>query len=160
MCSRQVDKFWCLLVFVNPYSFSWLLSDFLGSEVSVFFVGMVTVSGPSAKASEEDQERTRRLADAEMHRHHLESLLEQREREVTALREVSPIRIFKLSLDFVIIVFNLYNAVLTGTSPSLRGNPRIYQNKGSTDCYRYEGATPTMVHEYFLVITTLLMLQH
>lgn len=47
-----------------------------------------SVSGTSAKASEEDQERTRRLADAEMHRHHLESLLDQREREITALREV------------------------------------------------------------------------
>lgn len=46
------------------------------------------MSGPSAKASEEDQERTRRLADAEMHRHHLESLLDQRDREITALREV------------------------------------------------------------------------
>lgn len=45
--------------------------------------------GPSAKASEEDQERTRRLADAEMHRHHLESLLDQRDREITALREVT-----------------------------------------------------------------------
>ncbi|XP_056907642.1 ELKS/Rab6-interacting/CAST family member 1-like isoform X4 [Takifugu flavidus] len=43
--------------------------------------------GPSAKASEEDQEQTRRLADAEMHRHHLESLLDQRDREITALRE-------------------------------------------------------------------------
>lgn len=49
---------------------------------------MYPVSGPSAKASEEDQERTRRLADAEMHRHHLESLLDQRDREITALREV------------------------------------------------------------------------
>ncbi|KAM9376325.1 ELKS/Rab6-interacting/CAST family member 1-like isoform 2-T2 [Pholidichthys leucotaenia] len=48
---------------------------------------MLQSKGPSAKASEEDQERTRRLADAEMHRHHLESLLDQREREVTALRE-------------------------------------------------------------------------
>uniref|UniRef100_A0A3P9JC46 ELKS/RAB6-interacting/CAST family member 1a n=1 Tax=Oryzias latipes TaxID=8090 RepID=A0A3P9JC46_ORYLA len=48
---------------------------------------MLQSKGASAKASEEDQERTRRLADAEMHRHHLESLLEQREREVTALRE-------------------------------------------------------------------------
>lgn len=46
------------------------------------------IPGPSAKASEEDQERTRRLADAEMHRHHLESLLDQRDRETTALREV------------------------------------------------------------------------
>ncbi|CAB1313700.1 unnamed protein product [Coregonus sp. 'balchen'] len=49
---------------------------------------MLQSKGPSAKASEEDQERTRRLADAEMHRHHLESLLDQRERETTALREV------------------------------------------------------------------------
>lgn len=51
-------------------------------------VCIIDVSGPSAKASEEDQERTRRLADAEMHRHHLESLLDQRDREITALREV------------------------------------------------------------------------
>uniref|UniRef100_A0A3Q3AHT7 ELKS/RAB6-interacting/CAST family member 1a n=1 Tax=Kryptolebias marmoratus TaxID=37003 RepID=A0A3Q3AHT7_KRYMA len=49
---------------------------------------MLQSKGPSAKASEEDQERTRRLADAEMHRHHLESLLDQRDREITALREV------------------------------------------------------------------------
>ncbi|XP_059917739.1 ELKS/Rab6-interacting/CAST family member 1-like isoform X2 [Gadus macrocephalus] len=48
---------------------------------------MLQSKGPSAKVSEEDQERTRRLADAEMHRHHLESLLEQRDREVCALRE-------------------------------------------------------------------------
>ncbi|CAB1441046.1 unnamed protein product [Pleuronectes platessa] len=48
---------------------------------------MLQSKGQSAKASEEDQERTRRLADAEMHRHHLESLLDQREREVTVLRE-------------------------------------------------------------------------
>ncbi|XP_037539398.1 ELKS/Rab6-interacting/CAST family member 1 isoform X2 [Nematolebias whitei] len=48
---------------------------------------MLQTKGPSAKASEEDQERTRRLADAEMHRHHLESLLDQRDREITALRE-------------------------------------------------------------------------
>ncbi|XP_075870886.1 ELKS/Rab6-interacting/CAST family member 1-like isoform X4 [Nelusetta ayraudi] len=48
---------------------------------------MLQSKGPSAKASEEDQERTRRLADAEMHRHHLESLLDQRDREITVLRE-------------------------------------------------------------------------
>uniref|UniRef100_A0A8C6WPJ7 ELKS/RAB6-interacting/CAST family member 1a n=1 Tax=Neogobius melanostomus TaxID=47308 RepID=A0A8C6WPJ7_9GOBI len=48
---------------------------------------MLQSKGPSAKASEEDQERTRRLADAEMHRHHLESLLDQREREISSLRE-------------------------------------------------------------------------
>uniref|UniRef100_A0A7N8WLQ8 ELKS/RAB6-interacting/CAST family member 1a n=1 Tax=Mastacembelus armatus TaxID=205130 RepID=A0A7N8WLQ8_9TELE len=48
---------------------------------------MLQSKGPSAKASEEDQERTRRLADAEMNRHHLESLLDQRDREITALRE-------------------------------------------------------------------------
>ncbi|KAG7281872.1 hypothetical protein CRUP_031121 [Coryphaenoides rupestris] len=48
---------------------------------------MLQSKGPSAKVSEEDQERTRRLADAEMHRHHLESILEQRDREIGALRE-------------------------------------------------------------------------
>ena len=57
----------------------------LNHQVDITFA----VSGPSAKASEEDQERTRRLADAEMHRHHLESLLDQRDREITALREVT-----------------------------------------------------------------------
>ncbi|XP_051544512.1 ELKS/Rab6-interacting/CAST family member 1-like [Myxocyprinus asiaticus] len=48
---------------------------------------MLQSKGLSAKASEEDHERTRRLADAEMHIHHLESLLEQREKEITLLRE-------------------------------------------------------------------------
>jgi ELKS/RAB6-interacting/CAST family protein 1 len=45
--------------------------------------------GLSAKATEEDHERTRRLAEAEMHVHHLESLLEQKEKENNMLREVS-----------------------------------------------------------------------
>lgn len=58
-------------------------------------VCLCSVSGPSAKASEEDQERTRRLADAEMHRHHLESLLDQRDREITALREVNSSHVYK-----------------------------------------------------------------
>ncbi|KAL0155057.1 hypothetical protein M9458_049320, partial [Cirrhinus mrigala] len=49
---------------------------------------MLHSKGPSAKASEEDHERTRRLADAEMHAHHLENLLEQRDKELAALREV------------------------------------------------------------------------
>ncbi|XP_073687576.1 ELKS/Rab6-interacting/CAST family member 1a isoform X1 [Garra rufa] len=48
---------------------------------------MLHSKGPSAKASEEDHERTRRLADAEMHAHHLENLLEQRDKELAALRE-------------------------------------------------------------------------
>lgn len=57
----------------------------------------MSVSGPSAKASEEDQEQTRRLADAEMHRHHLESLLDQRDREITVLREVKPLQVVLIS---------------------------------------------------------------
>uniref|UniRef100_A0A672SK46 ELKS/RAB6-interacting/CAST family member 1 n=1 Tax=Sinocyclocheilus grahami TaxID=75366 RepID=A0A672SK46_SINGR len=48
---------------------------------------MLQSKGLSAKASEEDHERTRRLADAEMHIHHLKSLLEQREKEMVLLRE-------------------------------------------------------------------------
>uniref|UniRef100_A0A8C1WWJ4 ELKS/Rab6-interacting/CAST family member 1-like n=1 Tax=Cyprinus carpio TaxID=7962 RepID=A0A8C1WWJ4_CYPCA len=48
---------------------------------------MLHSKGPSSKASEEDHERTRRLADAEMHAHHLENLLEQRDKELAALRE-------------------------------------------------------------------------
>ncbi|XP_056311982.1 ELKS/Rab6-interacting/CAST family member 1 isoform X3 [Danio aesculapii] len=48
---------------------------------------MLQSKGLSAKASEEDHERTRRLADAEMHIHHLESLLEQRDKEMGLLRE-------------------------------------------------------------------------
>ncbi|XP_072529015.1 ELKS/Rab6-interacting/CAST family member 1 isoform X2 [Salminus brasiliensis] len=48
---------------------------------------MLQSKGLSAKASEEDHERTRRLAEAEMHIHHLESLLEQRDKETSALRE-------------------------------------------------------------------------
>lgn len=73
-------------------------------------VDMVAASGPSAKASEEDQERTRRLADAEMHRHHLESLLDQRDREITALREVT------ISLSTVIfeLSWNILCHLLSG----------------------------------------------
>ncbi|KAL7828180.1 hypothetical protein AOLI_G00313320 [Acnodon oligacanthus] len=48
---------------------------------------MLQSKGLSAKASEEDHERTRRLAEAEMHIHHLESLLEQRDKETSAMRE-------------------------------------------------------------------------
>lgn len=48
---------------------------------------MLQSKGLSAKASEEDHERTRRLAEAEMHIHHLESLLEQRDKETCAFRE-------------------------------------------------------------------------
>nr|XP_021330887.1 ELKS/Rab6-interacting/CAST family member 1 isoform X6 [Danio rerio] len=48
---------------------------------------MLQSKGLSAKASEEDHERTRRLADAEMHIHHLESLLDQRDKEMGLLRE-------------------------------------------------------------------------
>ncbi|XP_048191220.1 ELKS/Rab6-interacting/CAST family member 1 isoform X3 [Perognathus longimembris pacificus] len=48
---------------------------------------MLQSKGLSAKATEEDHERTRRLAEAEMHVHHLESLLEQKEKENNLLRE-------------------------------------------------------------------------
>ncbi|XP_060745057.1 ELKS/Rab6-interacting/CAST family member 1 isoform X4 [Tachysurus vachellii] len=48
---------------------------------------MLQSKGLSAKVSEEEHERTRRLAEAEMHIHHLESLLEQRDKETGALRE-------------------------------------------------------------------------
>ncbi|XP_043821943.1 ELKS/Rab6-interacting/CAST family member 1 [Dromiciops gliroides] len=48
---------------------------------------MLQSKGLSAKATEEDHERTRRLAEAEMHVHHLESLLEQKEKESNMLRE-------------------------------------------------------------------------
>ncbi|XP_075408363.1 ELKS/Rab6-interacting/CAST family member 1 isoform X7 [Tenrec ecaudatus] len=48
---------------------------------------MLQSKGLSAKATEEDHERTRRLAEAEMHVHHLGSLLEQKEKESNMLRE-------------------------------------------------------------------------
>uniref|UniRef100_A0A4W4H7N5 ELKS/RAB6-interacting/CAST family member 1a n=1 Tax=Electrophorus electricus TaxID=8005 RepID=A0A4W4H7N5_ELEEL len=48
---------------------------------------MLHSKGPPSKASEEDHELTCRLADAEMHAHHLENLLEQRDKEMVALRE-------------------------------------------------------------------------
>ncbi|XP_078529817.1 ELKS/Rab6-interacting/CAST family member 1 isoform X7 [Lissotriton helveticus] len=48
---------------------------------------MLQSKGLSSKATEEDHERTRRLAEAEMHVHHLESLLEQKEKEINMLRE-------------------------------------------------------------------------
>ncbi|XP_069484720.1 ELKS/Rab6-interacting/CAST family member 1 isoform X6 [Ambystoma mexicanum] len=48
---------------------------------------MLQSKGLSSKATEEDHERTRRLAEAEMHVHHLESLLDQKEKESNMLRE-------------------------------------------------------------------------
>nr|XP_006135508.1 ELKS/Rab6-interacting/CAST family member 1 isoform X3 [Pelodiscus sinensis] len=48
---------------------------------------MLQSKGLSSKATEEDHERIRRLAEAEMHVHHLESLLEQKEKENNMLRE-------------------------------------------------------------------------
>nr|XP_033808211.1 ELKS/Rab6-interacting/CAST family member 1 isoform X10 [Geotrypetes seraphini] len=48
---------------------------------------MLQSKGLPSKATEEDHERTRRLAEAEMHVHHLETLLEQKERENNMLRE-------------------------------------------------------------------------
>ncbi|XP_062373923.1 ELKS/Rab6-interacting/CAST family member 1-like [Sardina pilchardus] len=41
----------------------------------------------SATATEEDHERTRRLADAQMHTHHLENVLQQKDKEIGTLRE-------------------------------------------------------------------------
>lgn len=66
---------------------------------------MLQSKGLSAKATEEDHERTRRLAEAEMHVHHLESLLEQKEKENNMLREVSDCL---FSWNFL-IVFPLIN---------------------------------------------------
>ncbi|KAM3925630.1 ELKS/Rab6-interacting/CAST family member 1 isoform 6-T6 [Leptodactylus fuscus] len=48
---------------------------------------MLQSKGISSKVMDEDHERTRRLAEAEMHVHHLESLLEQKEKETNMLRE-------------------------------------------------------------------------
>ncbi|XP_051911420.1 ELKS/Rab6-interacting/CAST family member 1-like isoform X2 [Hippocampus zosterae] len=48
---------------------------------------MLQSKGLSSRASEEDHERTRRLADAEMTIHQLEGLLEQKDKEMLLLRE-------------------------------------------------------------------------
>uniref|UniRef100_A0A667XD48 ELKS/RAB6-interacting/CAST family member 1 n=1 Tax=Myripristis murdjan TaxID=586833 RepID=A0A667XD48_9TELE len=48
---------------------------------------MLQSKGLSSRATEEDHERTRRLADAEMTIHHLEGLLEQKDKETLQLRE-------------------------------------------------------------------------
>ncbi|XP_072256162.1 ELKS/Rab6-interacting/CAST family member 1 isoform X9 [Pyxicephalus adspersus] len=48
---------------------------------------MLQSKGISSKVMDEDHERTRRLAEAEMHVHHLESLLDQKEKETNILRE-------------------------------------------------------------------------
>ncbi|XP_053574819.1 ELKS/Rab6-interacting/CAST family member 1 isoform X2 [Bombina bombina] len=48
---------------------------------------MLQSKGISSKIMEEDHERTRRLAEAEMHVHHLESLLDQKEKENSIIRE-------------------------------------------------------------------------
>lgn len=49
---------------------------------------MLQSKGLSSRATEEDHERTRRLADAEMTIHQLEGLLEQKDKEMLQLREV------------------------------------------------------------------------
>ncbi|XP_063049104.1 ELKS/Rab6-interacting/CAST family member 1-like [Engraulis encrasicolus] len=46
-----------------------------------------TRAPPSARASEEDQERTRLLAEAHATQHHLQALLQQKDKETVALRE-------------------------------------------------------------------------
>ncbi|CAL8242448.1 unnamed protein product [Merluccius merluccius] len=48
---------------------------------------MLQSKGLSSRATEEDHELTRRLADAEMTIHHLEGLLEQKDKETLQLRE-------------------------------------------------------------------------
>uniref|UniRef100_A0AAQ4NVW7 FIP-RBD domain-containing protein n=1 Tax=Gasterosteus aculeatus aculeatus TaxID=481459 RepID=A0AAQ4NVW7_GASAC len=48
---------------------------------------MLQSKGLSSRATEEDHERTRRLADAEMTIHQLEGLMEQRDKEMLQLRE-------------------------------------------------------------------------
>ncbi|XP_031714973.1 ELKS/Rab6-interacting/CAST family member 1-like isoform X1 [Anarrhichthys ocellatus] len=48
---------------------------------------MLQSKGLSSRATEEDHERTRRLADAEMTIHQLEGLMEQRDKETLQLRE-------------------------------------------------------------------------
>lgn len=68
---------------------------------------MLQSKGLSAKATEEDHERTRRLAEAEMHIHHLESLLEQKEKENNMLREVSDY--FFSCYDLLIVFFYAIN---------------------------------------------------
>lgn len=68
---------------------------------------MLQSKGLSAKATEEDHERTRRLAEAEMHVHHLESLLEQKEKENNMLREVSDY--FFSCYDLLIVFFYAIN---------------------------------------------------
>lgn len=49
---------------------------------------MLQSKGLSSRATEEDHERTRRLADAEMSIHQLEGLLERKDKEMLQLREV------------------------------------------------------------------------
>lgn len=49
---------------------------------------MLQSKNMSSRATEEDHERTRRLADAEMTIHQLEGLMEQRDKEMLQLREV------------------------------------------------------------------------
>ena len=49
---------------------------------------MLQSKGLSSRATEEDHERTRRLADAEMTIHQLEGFLEQKDKEMLQLREV------------------------------------------------------------------------
>ncbi|XP_061662769.1 ELKS/Rab6-interacting/CAST family member 1-like isoform X3 [Syngnathoides biaculeatus] len=53
---------------------------------------MLQSKGLSSRATEEDHERTRRLADAEMTIHQLEGLLEQKDKEMLLLREIDQVK--------------------------------------------------------------------
>lgn len=64
---------------------------------------MLQSKGISSKVMDEDHERTRRLAEAEMHVHHLESLLDQKDKETNMLREVIVNSIAQLLLFCIIL---------------------------------------------------------
>ncbi|XP_077400488.1 ELKS/Rab6-interacting/CAST family member 1-like isoform X9 [Vanacampus margaritifer] len=53
---------------------------------------MLQSKGLSSRAAEEDHERTRRLADAEMTIHQLEGFLEQKDKEMLLLREMDQVK--------------------------------------------------------------------
>lgn len=86
-CYKTLVNISDFLLIMGPLKFLNLLFSNRDESIKKL-LEMLQSKGLSSRATEEDHERTRRLADAEMTIHQLEGLLEQKDKEMLQLREV------------------------------------------------------------------------
>lgn len=86
-CYKTLVNVSDFLLIMGPLKFLNLLFSNRDESIKKL-LEMLQSKGLSSRATEEDHERTRRLADAEMTIHQLEGLLEQKDKEMLQLREV------------------------------------------------------------------------